>query len=258
MFVAFFDSDDLAYPTKLAEQMKFFDQHPNVGCQGTYVDVIQYEKDGTKKLNKENFKRFTNERLIELFHLFGGSFYCQSSVMVRRNVLNEGYRYRSDLTSAEDYEFFLSMIGHVKFAILPKVLGLYRSHPANLSQTQKDIQRTNARKYQMEALQKFLSVKFSEKDKLVFETLQSGKIGDRISIGDIETFIERIAEILKLLNYNEEEIFFAVGDRFKNLFHYAKSKTHLKELFKSKLNKRFRIPFYWRLFYFLKNRIKSI
>lgn len=256
-FVAFVDSDDKVYPTKLADQIEFFKQHPEVGCLGTYVDVLQYQNNGKKTLNKENFKRFTSERLIELFHLFGGSFFCQSSVMVRRDVLNEGYRYKQEATSAEDYEFFLGMIGKVKFAILPKVLGLYRSHPSNLSHTQKETQKANARKYQMEAVQRFLSVRFSEKDELVFETLQSGKIGNRISVGDIESFVERISDKLNDRNYGDDEISFAVGDRFKNLFHYAKSKTHLKDLFKSKLNRRFGISLPWRLFYFVKNRIKG-
>lgn len=122
-FVAFLDSDDIALPTRFAEQLAFLQANPDIGIVGSEHIVIPSKKRGTV---------VTDDQEIKACAMFLRCPASQSSVMLRKNIWSKsGVSYKKML--AEDYAFWLDMTLFTKSANLPKPLTLYRWHGDNTS-----------------------------------------------------------------------------------------------------------------------------
>lgn len=69
-----------------------------------------------------------------------------STVLIRRNILDDVGEFNEDLHCVEDYEFFMRILAHYPLAVVNNVLMRYRLHQGN---THRDIalMRTNLLRY---------------------------------------------------------------------------------------------------------------
>ena len=81
-YIALMDSDDVSYPTRFEKQVAYFREHPEVGCLGGRADVIGDDKD------KINFPLLLDHETIEAFLIFEGCAFCQSTVMVKKSIID--------------------------------------------------------------------------------------------------------------------------------------------------------------------------
>ena len=65
-YLAFMDSDDVAVKERFAKQIKFFENNPEVGCLGTYVEFIGDDKDSLR------FPSLTEHEELEAYLVFQG------------------------------------------------------------------------------------------------------------------------------------------------------------------------------------------
>lgn len=109
-YITFHDSDDVAHPQRLAEQLNHLTEKQLLVSSGRWVRVAP----------EGNFTFF-----------FDGLFmrFCVVSTMVHRSVFNRVPKFRSSFVSAdtEFYENCLLLLGHDKVAVLdkPLVFGLW-------------------------------------------------------------------------------------------------------------------------------------
>jgi len=130
-FIAIFDADDIAEPTRLCKQVDFLRRRPDVGVVGSQIAVI----DAMGKLR--GYRQFptTHEqivrgmrRLVPLSH---------PSILFRNEVLSDAGGYNQDVYPAEDVELFFRLAKRgVRFANHPEVLLSYRLHPGQMKSTQ--------------------------------------------------------------------------------------------------------------------------
>lgn len=127
-FLAFLDSDDVWLPDFLAEQLKFFKEHP--GLDLACADCVYF---GNTSLAGKSWQSLypvagpvTFEKILPTH---GGAF--ASNVMLRREtVVKVGFFVEQDLL--EDYQYWLRLLySGGKMAYLPKVLGKRRVHSAS-------------------------------------------------------------------------------------------------------------------------------
>lgn len=130
-FVAMLDADDIAEPVRLARQVRFLQENPDVGVVGSQIGVID------TKGQVRGYRRFPTghddivramRRIVPLSH---------PSTMVRREILVRagGYRYE-DQPAVEDYELWSRLVRlGVRFANHPETLLRYRIHPEQLKVT---------------------------------------------------------------------------------------------------------------------------
>lgn len=121
-YVAWLDSDDVARPTRIAEQLEFLEAHPEVAMVGSCAGKI--DGDG-QRLSGVRLVPFASED-IAAWHLFTPAFQ-QSSLMGRASVLQR-YRYREDYPVCEDLELTARIIREHRTANIPRVLIDRRLH----------------------------------------------------------------------------------------------------------------------------------
>lgn len=125
-YIARLDSDDIALPSRLAEQLAFLDAHPEVGLVGTQVAPLGATCHGAS-LNLP-----TDHHSIMAGLLAGRHAVAHSSVMIRADLLRSLGGYWS-LPYGEEYDLMLRIGELAQLANLHRVLLHYRVHPSSMN-----------------------------------------------------------------------------------------------------------------------------
>ncbi len=125
--VAVADADDIHYPGRLEEEVRFMERHPDVGVVGAAVHYIdEYDRrQGTSK------DLLLTDNEIRFFLKLGPCIH-NTTTMYRREALigSGGYRQGFDV-GAEDYDLWARLSRATRFANLPTPLVAYRRHSSS-------------------------------------------------------------------------------------------------------------------------------
>ncbi|PAX07654.1 glycosyltransferase family 2 protein [Sphingomonas lenta] len=122
-YIAWLDSDDVARPTRIAEQLAFLKANPEVALVGACAGKLR--ADGRRKRGVRVPP--TEHAVIAPWLLFRSAFQ-QSAVMARADVLRR-FPYRPDLPVCEDLDQFQRIAAEHRVANLAAVLVDRRVHP---------------------------------------------------------------------------------------------------------------------------------
>jgi glycosyltransferase involved in cell wall biosynthesis len=126
-YIARMDADDVSLPQRLEKQVRFMDEHPEVGVSGTWKEVIG---EGQGKLW---FPYPSDPEQIKV----GLLFYCPvgSPVAIMRRALLEKHRlyYDEAVGFIEDWDMWERAAVCFPLSNLTEVLLYYRIHGANVS-----------------------------------------------------------------------------------------------------------------------------
>jgi len=125
-YVARLDADDVAVPTRLAEQIEFLDRHPDVGLVGAQVVPL-----GQRRLGASLKLPLDHDAIMSAL-IEGRHAVVHSSIMLRMALLRELGGYWT-LPMGEEYDMMLRMGEVSRLANLDRVLLLYRVHPGSLT-----------------------------------------------------------------------------------------------------------------------------
>ena len=129
-YIARMDGDDRSRPERLARQVEYLEQHPDVYLVGTAACII----DGEGKETGEYYPIATSYQAI-LAALPERCPIQHGSVMFRRSLLREVGMYDPDNTGGdEDYDYWIRISRQHKVAALDEVLFEYRRHGGQLTQ----------------------------------------------------------------------------------------------------------------------------
>ena len=127
-YVAPFDCDDVNSPLRFEKQLRFLDEHPEVGVLGTRYDVINEEGRVIERPKPTLETELNKWRL-----LFGECVVAHSSAMVRREVFSKLGGYNPDVHYGEDYELWVRSLSVTHIANLPDTLLQLRKHTMRVS-----------------------------------------------------------------------------------------------------------------------------
>lgn len=135
-YIVRMDADDIAAPTRIAEQVAFMEANPAVGICGTAFQ--SFGKVDTLGVYEEHD---ADIKLQTLFHCR----FCHPTVIIRKQVLvDNGLEYSKDFPHAEDYELWARMAFLTKFANLQAPLLNYRVHDASVTHKHAAVQQQNS------------------------------------------------------------------------------------------------------------------
>ncbi|MBP1691228.1 MAG: glycosyl transferase, family 2, partial [Bacteroidetes bacterium] len=100
-YIARMDGDDLALPTRFAQQVEFLDGHPDIGLVGTGFMYI----DGQNNLLGAEPVYATDEQIR--LRLLTHNCFGHGTVMFRRTILNDAGGYDPTYRYAQDYDLWL-------------------------------------------------------------------------------------------------------------------------------------------------------
>lgn len=126
-YIARLDADDYSAPLRLEHQVKYMEEHPNVGGLGTFF----------KRLHTgEEIELPTDIGDIRLLSRYVRGCISNPSGMIRRSVLvDNNLEYDKNCLHAEDFKLWADLTYYCDLAVLPEVLTFIRSHEDGVSRT---------------------------------------------------------------------------------------------------------------------------
>lgn len=130
-FIARQDADDISMPERLKYQIEFLKNNPDyglVGCKYLEIENDKFSPQRVKFLSSNMDIRKNISRFNPIFH---------SSVMFRKNVIdNVGY-YNEKIKYAQDYEYWVRISSKYKIKNLDRVL-IYRRYSSEMVSIKKE------------------------------------------------------------------------------------------------------------------------
>jgi glycosyltransferase involved in cell wall biosynthesis len=120
-YIARMDADDIAKPDRFAKQLALLETQPEIAFCGSWAKAI--DKDGNE-IADFNYPPISHEQ-IRRYYWFHNPF-IHSSVMFRKNIIDQCGVYDEKIIRAQDYEYWGRIIRRFKTANLPEQLLLYR------------------------------------------------------------------------------------------------------------------------------------
>ena len=132
-FIAFLDSDDAWYPSKIEKQVAFLEAHPDVPVCHTYCHLM--DKD-SRVYGTRHEGRLPPTGMC-FIPLLRHCFVTISTVMVRRGIFGDVGGYFTEDPRygvwGEEHEFLLRVARKYPIGLVPEVLARYRRAPTNIS-----------------------------------------------------------------------------------------------------------------------------
>lgn len=129
-YVVRMDADDMSMPERLARQTVFMEKHRDVGVCGSWLKIMDYDRDWIRKLpvDQEELK----------IHLLFGCPIAHPTVIMRREMLVQyNLNYNPAFLYSEDYDLWSRCARHFPITNQGEVLYLYRHHPEQASRSAK-------------------------------------------------------------------------------------------------------------------------
>jgi glycosyltransferase involved in cell wall biosynthesis len=131
-YIARMDADDFSYPHRLAIQVAFLDEHPDVGLVGSGARFID---DKTGEMVMHYVPPLAPEDIRKA--LFYNNCLVHPSWVIRADVLSRTGPYSLDYPAAEDYEFLRRISRRITMANVADFLLDYRISTGGISVTRR-------------------------------------------------------------------------------------------------------------------------
>lgn len=119
-FIARMDSDDISLPHRLEHQVRYMEEHPEIGVLGTWIRIID-----ESSRPRRTVRLITDPKMLGLY-LYMENCICHPTVMMRRDIIEPLGFYDSNAIHAEDYDLWGRVSHKNQIANLPEVLLDYR------------------------------------------------------------------------------------------------------------------------------------
>ena len=125
-YIAFQDSDDISFPTRLEKQVKFLNENPNFSGVSAGYETFP---------NKKIVLMISEPKILDFL---GGCKFTQPCSMLRINDFKKyNLKYNEKLKTSEDYDLWSRCIEKIRLYNLEEVLLKYRRNPNSLVHTKK-------------------------------------------------------------------------------------------------------------------------
>ena len=233
-YIAFMDSDDISLPKRLEIQYDFLEKNKDIGCLGT----LFFTKGRKGPIARKVFK---NDEIVE-YLLYRGCVILQSTVMLRKSILVENnIKYNSEYVPAEDYAFWLDLIGKTKFEIIKDKLVIYRYHADNISHIKQNLQQEKSLIVQINTIQRVYNTKIPTNNIVPLFAKKRFELND---IKICETVLTK--DILSNKIWNK---FFR--NKIRKIFYHSHGLKKQWFLFNSSFKDIFNFSLCWRIFVFI-------
>lgn len=227
IYIARQDQDDISHKERLQKQVDYLEKNPSILLLGTRAKIFSSSQ---KNYGYHNHATHPAELKFDL--LFDNPF-VHSSVMFKKQVINEIGNYNTDKSFFEDYELWSRFSAKGSVANLKDVLVDYRHHEQGLSKSTtyfKSDARYNQSVLNIERLMGYRDTSFNELA-AVFHWEKEKCVG--LSIKQIDDALLKIATKIKTIYPQDEK---SINERliqYKKVFRY---RLNINERRKIKLN----------------------
>lgn len=123
-YLAYLDADDVCLPERFENQVKYLDEHSNVGL--VYSDRYQINENG-------KVQRIIKSQPHNNFVLLQNDYVPRSAVMHKRGCLDEVGLFDESITGGDDWDMWIRISEKFEMGYIGKPLVKYRVHKENIS-----------------------------------------------------------------------------------------------------------------------------
>lgn len=127
-YVAFLDQDDIWLPETLERQVEALERNPDIAIAFCHYTVV--DENLTPLPVQRPPRRGVRDPLKKL--ISGCFIRTPSTVLVRRDAVEECGRFDESIVGGSDWDFYLRLARRHKFIAVPESLVLYRTHPRQM------------------------------------------------------------------------------------------------------------------------------
>lgn len=127
-YIARMDADDISLPKRLERQLEYIERQTQIGIVGTWI----YNMDQNGSV-KRAWCPPTNPKVLQWTHFFGVCV-SHSTVLMRREILENLDFYRPEAIHGEDVDLWLRASSITEFGNVPEILSKYRVWSASTHQ----------------------------------------------------------------------------------------------------------------------------
>ncbi len=191
-FIARMDADDYSCPERIAKQVEYLCEHPDIDILGT--GVISF---GEKKIFMSPINGFSPQDVQS--NLFFTSSLCHPSVMIRRSFLcKTGLEYDEMVKKGQDFDLWERASIYGNLAVLKDVLLYYRTHTKQITSTNRKDQNITAEKIMRRRISR-LGISPSKIEMKAHYSLKRQKA--EIGLNDISLWIDKLINASKDIPY---------------------------------------------------------
>jgi len=125
-YIAYLDADDVCLPERFESQVKYLDDHPDVGL--VYSDCYQVDEYGS-------IIRTRKSKPHDKFILLQSNYIPRSAVMHKRECLDEVGLFDESITGDDDWDMWIRISEKFEMGYTGEPLVKYRVHGENISLT---------------------------------------------------------------------------------------------------------------------------
>lgn len=191
-YIAFLDSDDLYYPQKLETQVKFLDDHPDVGVViggSAYIDA-----DGNLLKEVESWKWSGS------LGLDGWVMSCLAPVhaaLIRHRWLVDDTLFDESFRASEDWDFWLRLSrAGCPMAWIERMVAKYRMRGNSMSRDVKRLRDRHLQALDKLFADKLLPIEIVQKKSLAYARVHIRAAATAYAIGEVELGKEEIDQAL--------------------------------------------------------------
>jgi len=228
-FIAKMDGDDICHPERLARQVTYLTQHPDINVVGSWMQNF-----GASTYLNRYPADAADAQVLTLFTLPTGN----PSVMLRATLFrDQGLQYDEDLRQSEDYDFFARYLRQLRIHTLPEALIRYRV-PPDAGKKRILTERATVADEVRERLLREWGVTYSARELYVHQAISMLGLETPVLLTEVEAWLH------KLLHHNEAHPLFepealrrGLGERwFEACYTYQQSRLgSLRQFWQSQL-----------------------
>lgn len=192
-YIARMDSDDIAHPNRLHEQLKVMEANPELILCGTNAVVIDEIGNETGKIINPS-----NDAMLQISLLFTNPF-IHPSTMIRRDKLEED-RFDPEAIHVEDFDLWTKLASKGHLANINQPLLKYRWHKTNVSVKYSEFQEGMKDKIIRQQIVNQLDINPTQRELKAHRlTFNLYKYGERLEISadkanNITTWFKKLSE----------------------------------------------------------------
>ncbi|WP_378950578.1 glycosyltransferase [Pelosinus sp. sgz500959] len=198
-FIARMDADDISKPERLAKQLTYLQEHPDIAVCGTWMETIGVSQ---SRIMGENSYPL-DSKILKCLLLFYNAI-AHPTVMLRADALSGSvqHRYSSGYHHGEDYKLWIDLAAEKNLANINEVLLYYRLSEEQVSHQYSDVQIGTAEKVYVEQLNR-LRIEPSQEQLLVHRALHLSQFPADLG------FIEAVGNwLIVLKNANAKRLYY--------------------------------------------------
>lgn len=186
-YIARMDCDDVSLPERLAKQVRYMEEHPEIGVLGTWVEFI----DESGKI-RGDWCMPTHPSLVGWSLIFGNCLAHPAVIMRSKMVERLGY-YQPEALHVEDYDLWTRASFFTRIANLSEILLKYRIWQRSVSLQHTQTQQENDLRVMRAMIKRLLGSEISTKSLLCLRRTASGSaLASLKEIEEAASLIQRL------------------------------------------------------------------